>query len=297
MSKTSLVHEAPLDVMRERPAVVLDVLVAAGVSLPTNAERLEVAVAESNLTEASPVHWSADLVTVIAEPGGPPKLVVVVEVRRERDPTKQFVWPQYVAALAARHCVPVVLVVWAFDAATATWARGPHEVGPGFALTPVVIEPASLPIIRSVDQAAEHLDFAVLVALTRLGEAASRRGESLSQAAADEILHVAGAAMAIDDAARRRRLGSLLHGTAREPFRATLKQFLEANDMGALELIREEGRQEAKATTLIRQLRRRGFVVDDATEARILGTADLGQLDTWLDRVLTASSLEEVLEA
>lgn len=69
--------------------------------------------------------------------------------------------------------------------------------------------------------------------------------------------------------------------------------------MGALELIREEGRQEgrqqAQATTLVRQLRRRGFTVDDATEARILATADLERLDTWLDRVLTASSVEDVL--
>ncbi len=74
--------------------------------------------------------------------------------------------------------------------------------------------------------------------------------------------------------------------------------------MRALELIREEGRQEGReegrqegqAVALVRLLRRRGFTVDDTNEARILATTDLRQLDAWFDRVLTASSLDDVLD-
>lgn len=160
-----------------------------------------------------------------------------------------------------------------------------------------------MPVVRSVHEAAEHFDFAVLIAPTRLGEAASKPDQLLSDDAATEVFHVAEAATALNDRDRRRRIASLLHSTARGQFRAILKQFLEANDMGALDLIREEGRQEgrqegrleAKAATLVKQLRKRGFRVDADIEARLLATADDEALDTWLDRVITASSLEEVL--
>ncbi len=144
----------------------------------------------------------------------------------------------------------------------------------------------------------------MLVALSLLGESASRRGKPLTQDAPDQVLRVAAAVLALKDEVRRRPIISLLHGTAREPFRAILKQFLEAHDMGALELIREEGREEgrqegwlsAKAATLVQLLRKRGFTVDEAIEARILATTELEQLEIWLDRVLTAATLEEVLE-
>jgi hypothetical protein len=132
VTKTSLVHEAPLDVIREHPAVVLDVLSTVGHPLPADPALLDVVVAESTLTDAAPVHWAADLVVVIGEPASSrPKLVVVVEVQRDPDPDKRFAWPQYVAALAARHRAPVLLLVWVFDAGTAAWARGPHEIGLG----------------------------------------------------------------------------------------------------------------------------------------------------------------------
>jgi hypothetical protein len=219
VSKTSLIHEAPLDVMREHPAVVLEVLVKGGASLPVEAAPLIGVVAESTVTEVSPVHWSADLVIVFGEPGASaPKLVVVVEVQRDRDPSKRYAWPQYVIALAARHRAPVLLLVWVFDVTTAAWARGAHEPTPGFVFTPVVVGPGSLPVM-SRDDAAKHLELAVLVALTALG----RRDEPLSQAAMDQALHVAQAVLALEDHDRRRRYISLLHGTAPAPFRAILK--------------------------------------------------------------------------
>lgn len=57
---------------------------------------------------------------------------------------------------------------------------------------------------------------------------------------------------------------------------------------------RAEGRAEAKAETLLRQLRRRFGPLPEAARDRILA-ADLATLDLWLDRVLDAASLEEVL--
>ncbi len=196
-----------------------------------------------------------------------------------------------------------VLIVWVFDAGTTTWARGPHELGPGFAFSPLVVGPAQLPTIRSVAQAAEHLDLAVLTALTRLGEAATKGAHAPNAEAQAEVLHVAEAAMRLADDDVKKRIASLLHGAAKGPFRAILEKFLEAHHMRALELIREEGRQEgraegeahARATTLLRLLRVRGFAVDEDAAGRIRTTSDTALLDRWLDRVMTASSVDEVL--
>jgi hypothetical protein len=186
-------------------------------------------VAQASVTEPSPVPWAADLVVTFGEAGrGAPQLVVAVTVEHEPDPEKRFVWPQYVLALAARHRAPVVLVVWAFDAATAAWARGPHEIAPGFTFTPVVVEPDSLPSFQSDEEIASRLDFAVLVALSLLGGASSPRGKPLSQASAELVLRVVKAVMALDDEVRRRHFLSLLLGTAPEPFRTTLKQVVGA---------------------------------------------------------------------
>ena len=55
-----------------------------------------------------------------------------------------------------------------------------------------------------------------------------------------------------------------------------------------------EGKAEGEAKLLLRFLRRKGFVVDAATEARVTGCKDTEQLNTWADRILTATSLDEV---
>ena len=79
--------------------------------------------------------------------------------------------------------------------------------------------------------------------------------------------------------------------------------------MRSLEIIREEGRNEGRAEgrnegraegearTLLKLLRLRGFAVDDATAERVLATTDVSVLDRWVERSLSARSLQEVLES
>jgi hypothetical protein len=58
--------------------------------------------------------------------------------------------------------------------------------------------------------------------------------------------------------------------------------------------LKEEGAIKKSQQTLIRQLKRRfGDVPDDLSSA-IRATSDPEQLDTWLDEVVTAETLEEV---
>ncbi|WP_437561392.1 DUF4351 domain-containing protein [Sorangium sp. So ce542] len=55
-----------------------------------------------------------------------------------------------------------------------------------------------------------------------------------------------------------------------------------------------EGRLEGQRSTLLRLLRQRFGELPEPIEARIRA-ADAGQIDGWTDRVLTASTLDDVL--
>ena len=55
------------------------------------------------------------------------------------------------------------------------------------------------------------------------------------------------------------------------------------------------GRAEGEARTLLKLLRLRGFAVDEATAERILTTTEVATLDRWVERALSARSVDEVL--
>jgi hypothetical protein len=59
---------------------------------------------------------------------------------------------------------------------------------------------------------------------------------------------------------------------------------------------RQEGRKEGEATVLLHLLRKRFGELPEQVGARLRG-ASLEQLDSWLERLLAAASLEEVLQA
>lgn len=303
MANASLLHEAPLEVLRQRPDVVLELLALARQPLPPGP--LSVEACATDVTEVVPVLRSADFVALIhAGLTRTIELVIVVEVQRNIDDDKQYVWPQYVVGLGAQHRAPVLLLVWTFDEPVARWARRACPAGPSLRLTPTVIGPRDLPRIRSTEDARAHVELTMLTALTRLGG-----GRPPTPAAEEEVLRVAEVVAHLPDTDRRRRYASLLHAAARDPFRAILTRFLEVHGMSALELIRNEGREEGRAegleqgleqglalsrSTLLRLLRFRGFTVDAAVEARVAGATEIAQLERWLDRVLDAPSLEDV---
>ena len=210
------------------------------------------------------------------------------------------------ASVLGRHAARVVLVVLAFDEATARWARRPHDEG-ALVLRPVVLGPRDLPHLASVQDAREHLLLAVLVALARSAEAAARGRLSLSPEAEADVLYAAEAVTELADTQLRQRLASLIEGAAPAEIRARILELLEERGMRSLEIIREEGRAEGEARgraqgraegearTLLKLLRLRGFAVDEASAGRILATTDLATLDRWVERALSARSVDEVL--
>jgi hypothetical protein len=59
---------------------------------------------------------------------------------------------------------------------------------------------------------------------------------------------------------------------------------------------RAEGRAEGEAHALLRLLAARGFVVDEATAARVRACMDVEALGRWIDRAATAATLETVFD-
>jgi hypothetical protein len=311
VSNVSLLHEAPLEVLREEPRAVLDLLRVAG--QPESARGSLVAeVLDSELTEAVPSVRRADLVVLFRRPNGRGAcvVVVVVEVQRERDRKKLAAWPLYIAYLHARYGVPVTLLVLAQEDAVASWARTPRQVGPNLMLAPWALGPSDLPEVTSVEQALVNPELGVLTALARLGSAhtSKLRREALDA----EVARVFEALLRANKRRERHVYLALLHRLAGTSLRGTLRKLLEDHGMGrAMEIIyaevraeskaegkamgRAEGRAIGEAEALLRILHKRGLHLDAASEQRIRGMRDLATLDRWLDRALDVTSVEELL--
>ena len=146
VSKASLLHEAPLEILRVAPSFVLELLEIAHRPFVSAGSRnagapVEVIVADSHLAEPIPHLRAADFVAIVRT--GNRAQCVVVEVQRTRVAAKKRVWPHYVTHLDLRLGMPVVLVVLTFDEGVAKWAR--HSPARGsVAFAPLVLGPVEL---------------------------------------------------------------------------------------------------------------------------------------------------------
>lgn len=61
--------------------------------------------------------------------------------------------------------------------------------------------------------------------------------------------------------------------------------------------LRAEGNVEGRSAAVLRVLDKRGVAITDQQRARLAECTDLDQLDTWLDRAVTAACASEVFDA
>ena len=119
-----------------------------------------------DLSQATPVEYRADAVTVVRDDGGALRGAIVVEIQVGVDADKRWTWPLYVAALRARMRCPAMLLVVALESAIARWAAKPIALGhPGFELVPIVVSYANLPRVTDLAFARRAPELAVLSAL------------------------------------------------------------------------------------------------------------------------------------
>ena len=283
----SLQHESLLLLFRNRPELAPELLRdALHVALPVYSEvRLE----SAELTDINPAEYRADLVVLLVD--GKPVLGIVVEVQLSPDPRKRFTWPVYVAGLRARLKCPACVLVVTPTEDVARWCRQPIDMGPGSALSPLVIGPASVPVIDSVAAAERDPELAVLSVIAHGDET---HAEVLGRAAllatlrlSDErqVLYSDLVFAALSEAART-ALEDLMAGGTYE-FQSEFAKKHQAKG-------RAEGAAQGRAEALLAVLQARGLRVSDEVRARVLGCTDLAKLDAWVRQAVTVTSVDEL---
>ena len=105
MPTLTVTHEAPLELIRQHPALAVE-LVRATTSfrLP---DGLEARLGPNDLNDVVPAQYTADSVVTLHDPEtGEPYMVVIVEPQGRADLDKQYSWPAYVTNVRRAASVP-----------------------------------------------------------------------------------------------------------------------------------------------------------------------------------------------
>ena len=310
-----IVHEAPIELLRRNPMLAVALLHDTEVVVPASASAV---MAAGDLSSALPSELRADAVIVLGGRGVVPggregKLAVVVEVQISPDEGKRRVWPAYLALARAQHDCPAVLMVICPGRATGRWARRVIPTGhPGFDLIPLVIDADATPRPGAMAGAAPEL--AVLAAFTGAVDLEQDVGRRLVLGAiaaagldADGLETYTHLIRACASAAARSALEALMTTTFKDDFIDRYKA--EGRTEGKAEGRAEgeakgraegeakgkaEGEAKGKADMLLRILAARGFDIPGPVREQVRSCTDLGQLETWGEQAVTATSLEDI---
>lgn len=271
-----------------------------GLELPTPDT---VSVISGDVTEIRPLERRIDTLLRCETVDGEAYLVLV-EAQRGCDPDKPFSWMYYLAYLADRYKLPVLLLVVCQDKRVAKWASQPfkHGVGAWAALTlrALVVGPHNVPAVVDEEVASRDVLLTVFSVLTHA-----------NNAEIDAILRALVSALkTLDDEEKAFDLAELtLVGLEDTPAGAIWRQMMAMDTSfyrsSFSRQLRAEGRAEGlaegsaegRSDAVLRVLDKRGVVLSEEQRARVAGCIDLDQLDAWLDRAATATRASEVFDA
>lgn len=287
----STVHESVLVWLRDDPSRLGALLELTG-HRPWTAV---LAVEDSALRAAFPVEVTPDLVLrEMAVPNA--GRWALVEVQRRIDAAKARRWPLAMAVMGDRYGVDGQLVVITASRAVAAWARRvavhrSDETTWGVKPTVLHLGPAEAEMILAKG-APEMAVFAAWVMHRRRGP----RAAAFARRALDRAAAVANGSL------RRATLAGILavlHPAVTREIRSAL--MIDINQLPTNPVLEEwkadlraEGEARGEARVLVRVLRGRGFAVDAEVEARIFAADSVEAIERWVDRALTAASLDEV---
>lgn len=177
-----------------------------------------------------------------------------------------------------------MLLVVCSDTRTAARCATPIPLGhPGFVLTPLVLGPDQVPVVTDAEQAGHSPALAVLSAMSHGNHPERNRIlEALMSALVDDDHRemYADVVLAVRPAAARRYLEKLMR-TGTYEYKSDFAR-------------RYFGQGEAKA--VLGFLAARGIDIPDDARARITECTDIEQLDTWVRRAATATSIQDLFD-
>ncbi len=280
----SLLHEGIIALVRERPELAADLLrELLNVSLPVFTEAR---LAEATLNDLVPTEYRADAVVLLVD--GRPVFGIILEAQLHVDPDKAFTWPLYAVSARARFRCPFVVLVVTADADTARWAARPVELGGDVAWRSLVVGPKGIPIITDVDRAMREPHLAVLSAMAHC------RDDDVPTAVAVASAATAGAVGLPEPL--RMLCFALIESSLGEAARKSFEMLPQGQRFFSETQRRSfaEGEAKGKAGAILRVLERRSVPVSSEQRNRILSCSDLAVLEAWLDRAVTAGSIDEV---
>jgi hypothetical protein len=287
MPKLSVTHEAPLELIKQHPALAVDLL-RAMTGMPLRAG-LDVRLASTSLNTITPVQYAADSVVVVSDPAtGEPLVAIIGEPQGRDDKTKKFSWPVYLTNVRRETgCDSAYLIVVCPVPAEAERCRAVIPLGhPGFELRPIVIDPEHAP--DGEDGGPYMLVFlASLLAL-------DLENPNVAGRVLGAIVNT-GASYA-----DRKVLTAIILDRASEAAQRLLRDMMDTMEWRS-DFIEgyekhgvEQGSLATKRQDVLRILDVRGLRITTEQRALVEASADLAQLDRWFERSLTAATADDV---
>lgn len=284
------VHETLTGMFVARPWLAHEIIADVfSVDLP---QHEEVRLDAEECTDPLLAAYRPDVVVLVGR--GRPVLAVAVEVQLERDEARRESWPARVATTSARLGCPTLLLAICLDRAVATWCAEPIEVGPGATVRPFVLGPDQLPEVTSPLDAYPQPELAVLWCVTR---AVDRTADVV------DVLHAVFDSLiderVPDPQPNREACHQLVMDALPPVARPAVKDLWLTRPCPRLYPPgRREyflGWAESQSRALLSVLETLGIETSDEVRDRITGCRDLDQLDAWIDRVVAASTGDDLI--
>jgi hypothetical protein len=300
----SLHHDAVLWLLEQRPSLAVSLLRRLHVALP---DFSTVELVSADLTQLIPTEFRADALLILRDAERRPVLGIVFESQGTPDPDKLLSWPVYVTAARARHGCPFLLLVIASTDRVARWARRPISVGPRAVVQPFVLTPRDIPTVPDAAFVVAEPELAALAAMVH-GRDTSRGSIALVRTVLETLSRRGGApALQYCEAiwnqiapgvrAALEEFMYTLNLPLKSPLRIRLERSLAEGLEKGMQQGMQQGMQKGEAQALLLVLETRGLPIPEAARARILACDDTALLATWIQRAVTATSLDDVFAA
>jgi hypothetical protein len=308
-------HEAVIEILQNEPALVLHLLRYLGVRLRIGSQAT-VTRADTNLSDRYATGDElvsglfSDSVFVFESMGR--KIAVIAEVQTGRpDADRAFSWPAYIINARRQHRCDTLLMIFAI---TKGAARGSAKViptgHPGWDLAPLISGIGKIPGIpeKGAQYGAELVLLRVITRELTLNTHDARvfALAAILSAAPQRRRRYTGYLKALAPQSVRKSLETLMKTVFEDPWldgleeeanrRATRRVTRQVTQQVTRQVTRQvtqEVTQEVTQQIALRLLDKRFHVPDDIRE-RVEACTDAGELNTWLDRVVTATCLDEV---
>jgi hypothetical protein len=253
-------------------------------------EDLPASVSSPEFNDRNSANFYADAVVVVEGPPGDPVCGVIVEPQLARDDGKLEDWPRYAAAFWLQTRKPAWILVICRNQGVADWYDKRQPITTcldDYRLPLVILGPTRIPAITDPAQMAADMAAGVL--------SFTMHGDSPGVAAAFQ----AGLASLPEQA--RPSYYEIAHSMSSTTLRRILEGFMESSTIISSPLAKHhhglgkvEGKAEGRAEAIVLVLRSRGIAVTEEQQAQFTNCTDLQQLESWLERVGTVLSVDEL---